>query len=100
MNTADGKTLPGLIPGDPKEAGVLGSAVPAGGLLSVEGFQMGEANSLTETECRGEYFSIKYSMKANVKKEIFLPCSTLLMARAGLGVLRVGAFFGGSKKTA
>lgn len=83
---------------------MLGSAVLAGGLLSVEGFQMGEANSLTETECswarQSEYFSIKYSMKANVKKEIFLPCSTLLMARAGLGVLRVGAFFGGSKKTA
>lgn len=65
---------------------------------------MQEINSLTKTEFpwagQGECFLIKYSMKANVKKEIFLPCPTVLRAGVGLGVLRVGVFFGGSEKAA
>ena len=95
-NTADGETLPGLVPGDPKKAAVPGSALPAGGLLSVEGFQRGEINSLTKTECfwagQGECFLIKYLMKANEKRKyFFLALSTVLMAGGGFG--RFGFFW-------
>lgn len=82
--------LPGLVPGDPKKAAVPGSALPVGELLSVEGFQRGEINSLNKTECfwagQGECFLRKYLMKVNEKKEyFFLTLPTVLMARGGFG---------------
>lgn len=79
-NTPNGKTQPGLIPGDAEKAAVLVSALQAGGLLSMEGLQR-EVNSLTKIECfgagQGECFSVKHlinAMKTKQTNRIFLPC--------------------------